>query len=194
MDEEVYGVTLQDRLGQRNGPDPRCRTRGGDHMAIKLNRVGHIGIHVSDTERSIAFYRKVLGLKLTGKWGPPDIRRPICFMRIGDAPRRGVVRTAGGRAQGRRRDPDSAMRKAPGLDHIAFEVSHERMAQGARPRACMRRRDPRPLCARSGGQQQGLSAAAAVTPSTSSTRTATGSGLLLMMKVSGRAGGAKSDL
>ena len=53
-------------------------------MGIRLDRVGHIGIHVSDVERSIAFYRKVLGLKLTGKWGPPDIRRPICFMRIGD--------------------------------------------------------------------------------------------------------------
>jgi hypothetical protein len=24
------------------------------------------------------------GLKLTGRWGPPDIGRPICFMRIDD--------------------------------------------------------------------------------------------------------------
>jgi catechol 2,3-dioxygenase-like lactoylglutathione lyase family enzyme len=93
-------------------------------MPIKLNRVGHIGIHVSDTERSVEFYRRVLGLKVTGKWGPPDIRRPICFMRIGemhhdvvlfemteDARKAGVALT------------DSAMRRsAPGLDHIAFEV------------------------------------------------------------------------
>jgi catechol 2,3-dioxygenase-like lactoylglutathione lyase family enzyme len=93
-------------------------------MGIRLDRVGHIGIHVSDVERSITFYRKVLGLKLTGQWGPPDIRRPICFMRISDkhhdvvlfelpedARKAGVAMT------------DSALRRtAPGLDHIAFEV------------------------------------------------------------------------
>ena len=93
-------------------------------MGIQLGRVGHIGIHVGDVDRSIAFYRKVLGLKLTGRWGPPDIRRPICFMRIGerhhdvvlfelpeDARKAGVALT------------DSALRKAPGLDHIALAVT-----------------------------------------------------------------------
>ena len=91
-------------------------------MAIRLDRVGHIGIHVSDTDRSVEFYRKVLGLKLTGRWGPPDIRRPICFMRIGDKHHDVVlfelaedVKKAG--------IPliDSTKRNA-GLDHIAFEV------------------------------------------------------------------------
>ena len=53
-------------------------------MGIHLGRVGHIGIHVSDVDRSIDFYRRVLNLKLTGRWGPPDIGRPICFMRIDD--------------------------------------------------------------------------------------------------------------
>jgi catechol 2,3-dioxygenase-like lactoylglutathione lyase family enzyme len=53
-------------------------------MGIHLGRVGHIGIHVSDVDRSIDFYRRVLGLKLTGRWAPPDIGRPICFMRIDD--------------------------------------------------------------------------------------------------------------
>ena len=45
-------------------------------MGIHLGRVGHIGIHVSDVDRSIDFYRKVLGLKVTGRWGPPDFGRP----------------------------------------------------------------------------------------------------------------------
>jgi len=92
-------------------------------MGGHLSRVGHIGIHVSDVDRSIAFYRKVLGLKLTGRWGPPDIGRPICFMRIGDKHHDVVlfelaedVRKAGIPLT------DSSMRKAPGLDHIAFEV------------------------------------------------------------------------
>jgi len=53
-------------------------------MGIHLGRVGHIGIHVSDVDRSINFYRRVLGLKITGRWGPPDFRRPICFMRINE--------------------------------------------------------------------------------------------------------------
>lgn len=92
-------------------------------MGIHLGRVGHIGIHVSDVDRSIDFYRRVLGLKLTGRWGPPDIGRPICFMRIDDkhhdvvlfelpedARRAGVAVT------------DSSLCRAPGLDHIAFEV------------------------------------------------------------------------
>jgi catechol 2,3-dioxygenase-like lactoylglutathione lyase family enzyme len=92
-------------------------------MVVQLNRVGHIGIHVSDVDRSIAFYRKVLGLKLTGRWGPPDIGRPICFMRIGDKHHDVVLfelpedaRKAGVAVT------DSSSRRAPGLDHIAFEV------------------------------------------------------------------------
>ena len=92
-------------------------------MAVRLDRVGHIGIHVSDTDRSIEFYRKVLGLKLTGRWGPPDIGRPISFMRIGNKHHDIVLfglpedaSKAGGAIT------DSAKRKAPGLDHIAFEV------------------------------------------------------------------------
>jgi catechol 2,3-dioxygenase-like lactoylglutathione lyase family enzyme len=31
-------------------------------MGIHLGRVGHIGIHVNDVDRSIDFYRRVLGL------------------------------------------------------------------------------------------------------------------------------------
>ena len=53
-------------------------------MGIHLGRVGHIGIHVTDMDRSIDFYRKTLGLKVTGRWGPPDFGCPICFMRIND--------------------------------------------------------------------------------------------------------------
>jgi catechol 2,3-dioxygenase-like lactoylglutathione lyase family enzyme len=88
-------------------------------MGIHLGRVGHIGIHVSDVDRSIDFYRRVLGLKLTGRWGPPDIGRPICFMRIDDkyhdvvlfelpedARKAGVAVT------------DSSLRRATGLDQL----------------------------------------------------------------------------
>jgi catechol 2,3-dioxygenase-like lactoylglutathione lyase family enzyme len=92
-------------------------------MGIHLARVGHIGIQVSDIDRSIDFYRKVLGFKVTGRWGPPDFRRPVCFMRIKDKHHDVVlfelsedVRKVGITST------DSSMRRAPGLHHIAFEV------------------------------------------------------------------------
>jgi catechol 2,3-dioxygenase-like lactoylglutathione lyase family enzyme len=92
-------------------------------MSIRVDRVGHIGIHVSDVERSIEFYRKVLGLKLTGRWGPPEIRRPICFMRIGDKHHDIVFfELADDVIKAGIPVTDSTLRKAPGLDHIAFEI------------------------------------------------------------------------
>ena len=45
-------------------------------MSFEVSRLGHIGIHVTDVNRSIEFYRKVCGFKLTGNWGPPDFSRP----------------------------------------------------------------------------------------------------------------------
>ncbi len=53
-------------------------------MGDFVKRIGHVGIHVSDVDRSIEFYRKTLGLKVTGRWAPPDFVRPICFMRCED--------------------------------------------------------------------------------------------------------------
>ncbi len=92
-------------------------------MSFGITRAGHIGIHVSEMDRSIAFYRKVMGLKVTGRWEPPAARRPMCFMRFGemhhdvvlfglsaDATKDGIDAT------------DSARRTQPGLHHIAFEM------------------------------------------------------------------------
>jgi len=92
-------------------------------MGIHLGRVGHIGIHVSDMDRSVAFYRKVLGLKVTGRWGPPDFGRPICFMRINDKHHDVVLF---GLSQDAKKagvaSVDSRDRKSPGIDHLAFEI------------------------------------------------------------------------
>ncbi len=92
-------------------------------MGIHLDRVGHIGIHVSDIDRSIDFYRKVLGLKVTGRWAPPDFPRPICFMRISDKHHNVVLFELGEDAKKAGiAATDSHNRKSPGIDHIAFEV------------------------------------------------------------------------
>ncbi len=92
-------------------------------MSIHLDRVGHIGVHVSDIDRSIEFYRKVLGLKVTGRWAPPDFPRPICFMRISDKHHNVVLFELGEDAKKAGvHATDSRNRKSPGIDHIAFEV------------------------------------------------------------------------
>jgi catechol 2,3-dioxygenase-like lactoylglutathione lyase family enzyme len=91
-------------------------------MGTRVSRIGHIGIHVGDVDRSIEFYREVLGLKLTGRWAPPDFIRPICFMRIDDKHHDVVLfelpedaKKAGVRGT------DTAHRREVGLDHLAFE-------------------------------------------------------------------------
>ena len=92
-------------------------------MGSYVSRVGHVGFHVSDTDRSLKFYREVLGLKLTGRWGPPDFPGSICFIRCDemhhdlvlfelpeDADRQSLSTT------------DSQGRKDVGLHHLAFEA------------------------------------------------------------------------
>jgi catechol 2,3-dioxygenase-like lactoylglutathione lyase family enzyme len=92
-------------------------------MGLGLTRVGHVGIHVTDMDRSIEFYRKVLHLKVTGLWGEPYRKNRQCFMRIDnmhhnlvlfEIPKevdRGGIDTS-----------DSVKRKIGGLHHLAFEV------------------------------------------------------------------------
>ena len=112
-------------------------------MTFEMSRLGHVGINVSDVEQSIAFYRKVCRLKLTGNWRPPEAFRPVCFMRIGnnhhdlvlfELPKdidRGELDTS-----------DSFNRRSLGTHHIAFEFDFARgMAARARSRPILRRRD-----------------------------------------------------
>ena len=94
-------------------------------MPCKLSGIGHMAIHVSNVKNSIEFYRSVVGLKLTGKWGPPDFSRPICFMRCDeyhhdlvlfelpeDVERIGLDKQ------------DSEYKKQVGLHHLAFKVDN----------------------------------------------------------------------
>ena len=41
-------------------------------MGIQIKRVGHVGILVSDFERSFEFYTEVLGCKVTSRRRRPD--------------------------------------------------------------------------------------------------------------------------
>src|SRR5262245_26300197 len=57
---------------------------GGTHMTkgFTISRVGHVGIHVTDLDRSLAWYRDILGLTLTGRWPFGD--GEMAFMRFGN--------------------------------------------------------------------------------------------------------------
>lgn len=92
-------------------------------MSVKVGRLGHVGIHVSDVEKSIEFYRKVCGLKLTGNWREPDAFRPICFMRVGDDHHNLVLFELPKDVDRKTLDTsDSFHRRTIGTHHIAFEL------------------------------------------------------------------------
>jgi lactoylglutathione lyase len=91
-------------------------------MNFQISRLGHVGIHVSDVERSIEFYRKVVGLKLTGNWRQPEAFRPLCFMRIDDKHHDLVLFELPKDVDPDGLDTsDSADRRNIGVQHIAFE-------------------------------------------------------------------------
>ena len=51
--------------------------------AFTIDRVGHVGIQVTDMDRSLEWYRDILGLTLTGRW-PMGENGEMAFMRFGD--------------------------------------------------------------------------------------------------------------
>ena len=48
-----------------------------------ISRVGHIGIQVTDVDKSLTWYRDILGLTLTGRW-PMGEHGEMAFMRFAD--------------------------------------------------------------------------------------------------------------
>lgn len=92
-------------------------------MGIGISSLGHVGIHVTDMDRSIEFYRKVLGLKVTGLWGGDGGRENRqCFMRIEHMHHNLVLFEIPKEVdRGKIDTSDSVRRKIGGLHHIAFE-------------------------------------------------------------------------
>jgi lactoylglutathione lyase len=91
-------------------------------MGLGIGSLGHVGIHVSDMDRSIEFYRKVLGLKVTGLWGGAARANRQCFMRIENMHHNLVLFEIPKEVDRSKLDlSDSVKRKIGGLHHIAFE-------------------------------------------------------------------------
>ncbi len=90
---------------------------------FQVERIGHVGLNVSDVERSILFYQEVLGLKVTGRWGKGEGGAPgngIVFMRCEEWHHDLVLfPLPDGTAVP---DGNSRQRRQVGLNHIALVV------------------------------------------------------------------------
>ena len=62
-------------------------------MGIKINRIGHVGILVSDFERSFKFYTEVIGCKVTNRRKAAD-GSETAFMRFDECHHDFVIGTA----------------------------------------------------------------------------------------------------
>jgi lactoylglutathione lyase len=83
--------------------------------------VGHVGVNVTDLDRSITFYRRVFGLDLPQAPDPADPHRYARLTRNGD-----LVLTLWPQSEG------SFRSDTPGLHHLAFEVATPAEVEQAR--------------------------------------------------------------
>ena len=94
-------------------------------MNLGITGLGHVGIHVTDLDHSVEWYRKVVGLKVTVRWPkamPPAISAAGCFMRIENMHHNVVLFEIPKNFDKSGLDTsDSAKRKIGGLHHVAFE-------------------------------------------------------------------------
>ena len=91
------------------------RKRGGFH---------HIAIEVSDIDRSIAFYRDLLGLRLTERHEAseiPQIPVALAFLRA-DENHHDLVLANNPNKQYRKKTPDDDAAGLAGIHHFAFEM------------------------------------------------------------------------
>jgi catechol 2,3-dioxygenase-like lactoylglutathione lyase family enzyme len=110
--------------------------------AFTISRVGHVGIHVTDMDRSLAWYRDVLGLTLTGRW--PMGGGEMAFMRFDEEHHNIVLFTHPTKVT-----PENRNAGYNALQHIALEMEsrdewlkalndlrgHQDRARAADPRA-----------------------------------------------------------
>jgi catechol 2,3-dioxygenase-like lactoylglutathione lyase family enzyme len=79
-----------------------------------MRRVGHVGIRVTDMDRSLAWYTNTLGLTFTGRWPQGEVRE-VCFLRFDEDHHDIVLFTHTAEV-----DPEAT--GYVDLEHIALEV------------------------------------------------------------------------
>ena len=81
-------------------------------LPFDIARIGHVVLYVADLERSVDFYTKVLGFRVSDVYPDTMMDGGMVFMRC-NADHHGVARVGGGERPGAR----------AGMHHMAFEVS-----------------------------------------------------------------------
>ncbi len=89
----------------------RARAPDGP-LPFDIARIGHVVLYVADLERSVDFYTKVLGFRVSDVYPDTMMDGGMVFMRC-NADHHGVALVGGGAAPGER----------AGMHHMAFEVA-----------------------------------------------------------------------
>mgnify|MGYP003700672693 FL=1 len=82
-----------------------------DDLPFKITKLGHVVLMVEDLERSLAFYTRVLGFKVSDVYPASMVPGGMVFMRF-NADHHGVALVGGRKDHGKQRD----------MHHMAFEV------------------------------------------------------------------------
>lgn len=99
----MTGATNPDRIRAAEGRTP---------PPFRVNKIGHVVLHVADLERSTRFYTEVLGMRISDVYGDDMMPGGMVFLRFNpDHHGIALVRASG---------PPPA---DAGLHHMAFEVS-----------------------------------------------------------------------
>ena len=148
------GVIDYAALASAEAQAMRARAPDGP-LPFDIRKVGHVVLYVTDLERAVDFYTKVLGFRVSDVYPDTMMDGGMVFMRC-NADHHGVALVGAGERPGAR----------AGMHHMAFEVATidevlKARAHGWRPIASR-------SCSRAGA------APARRSPSSSATRTATG--------------------
>ena len=84
-------------------------------LPFDISRIGHVVLYVADLERSVDFYTKVLGFRVSDVYPDTMMDGGMVFMRC-NADHHGVALVGGGEP------PDTGSARA-GMHHMAFEVA-----------------------------------------------------------------------
>ena len=95
-------------------------------MSVKRKNGGfhHIAIEVADMEKSIAFYRDLLGLRLTERHEASEVQQipvALAFLRSGDE-HHDLVLAHNPAKKYREKTPDDEAEGLPGFHHFAFQM------------------------------------------------------------------------
>ena len=94
----------------------------------RIQRVQHVGLKVHDIEVAIAFYRDVLGFRVSDRYNPGDNPygpHAICFMRCGNL-HHAVSLVHFSKETEISSRPEMMLSPEVGLPHVAFEVGSKK--------------------------------------------------------------------